>query len=182
MLARWHAVHRDFQRQAARRRSRCLFGLAQTTARVGQWLLPWTCTLILSATIVHALEAGLARTLSEPTPIVASTTGTSDAGCYARGGGAQDIDMDPRVPVPPRNKCPLTPAEPGAHWRTLGAVESDGSITSLSCLVRPDRVVGCRAVRPRGGRGCCGVAVVPENRALMRALLTPARRSRRSTR
>lgn len=35
----------------------------------------------------------------------------------------------------------LASGEPGAHWLTLGAVEPDESVTSLSCLASLDRGV-----------------------------------------
>ena len=71
----------------------------RTLARVGAWLLPWTSVLVVSATIAHGLEVGLARTMQQPVSIIEPT--------------------------------PVTSA---ARWLTLGAVQLDGSVTSLSCL------------------------------------------------
>ena len=126
--------------RAATRSSRTLERV-RTATRVGRWLLPWISVLILSATIAHALDTTLARTVQEPLMTVASTAVTSNTGCHVRGGAARSIDTDPWITLTSRNGCPLTPAEPGAHWITLGAVEAYGSVTSLNCLARSDRVV-----------------------------------------
>ena len=114
---------------------------AWTVARVGRWLLPWASVLILSGSMAYALDAGLARMSHEPPHIVASSTLTLGAGCDPRGGGAREGDQDQWTPARLQNDCTLASAEPGARWLTLGAIESDGSVTSLSCLARTDRVV-----------------------------------------
>jgi hypothetical protein len=100
--------------------------------------------LILSGTMAHALEDRLARTLHEPPPPMAvATAATSDANCDARGGAAEGVDQVVERPSTPQAKdCLLATAQPGARWLTLGSVESDGTIMSLSCLARPERVVG----------------------------------------
>jgi hypothetical protein len=40
---------------------------ARTLARVGHWLLPWICILILSSTIAHATELALTESTSATT-------------------------------------------------------------------------------------------------------------------
>jgi hypothetical protein len=122
-------------------RHRCrTIKLTRTVARVAQWLLPWTSVLILCGTIAHALDAGLPRTQHEPLPGLASAMARSNVSC-PDGDEVRSVDLDPWIPAPPQNDCPLESAEPGAHWLTLGAVESDGSVTSLNCLASADRVV-----------------------------------------
>ena len=56
---------------------------ARTLARVGHWLLPWICILILSSTIAHAAERGL----TEPTLV------TPGAACAPQfGNGTPYVD------------------------------------------------------------------------------------------
>jgi hypothetical protein len=122
-------------------RSRCTTRLTRTVARVGRWLVPWTSVLIVSATIAHGLDVGLARPVQQPPSILEPTAVTSAAGCDAHGREARDSDVNLWIPAPPRSDCLLASVEPGARWVTLGAVDLNGSVTSLSCLVGPASVV-----------------------------------------
>src|SRR5215468_9041133 len=77
------------------RRSRRTTRLTRTLARVGWWLVPWTGALMMSGTIAHGLEVGLARTTQQPPSTVEQAAVTSGAGCDARGRGARGADLDP---------------------------------------------------------------------------------------
>src|SRR5258708_7648924 len=55
----------DMSRQFLVERHAC--DRARTLARVGHWLLPWICILILSSTIAHATEQGLTESTSVTT-------------------------------------------------------------------------------------------------------------------
>ena len=96
---------------------------------------------MMSGTIAHGLEVGLARTTQQPPSTVKQAAVTSGAGCDARGRGARGSDLDPWIPAPPQSECLLAAAEPGARWVTLGAFEQDGSVSSLSCLEVPEIAV-----------------------------------------
>jgi hypothetical protein len=102
-----------------------------------RWLVPLTSALIVSGTIAHRLQIGLSRTIQQPPSIIDPTAPSFGAVCDVRDREAQDSDPDSWIPAPSQSDCLLASAEPGARWVTLGAVELDGSVTSLSCLVGP---------------------------------------------
>ena len=123
------------------RHTASLTALAGIAARVGVRLLPWTSVLVLSGSIAYALEAVVAQTLDEPSAIVKATASESDDGCDAR---SRPLRVDKSQRNPPLFKakdCRMASAEPGAHWLTLGGVESEGSVMSVMCLAGPDRAV-----------------------------------------
>ena len=122
--------------------------MSRTVARVGRWLAPSTSVLIVSATIAHGLDVGLARPVQQPPSIIEPNAVTSAPGCDARDREARDSDLNPWFPAPPRSDCQLASVEPGARWVTLGAVDLNGSVTSLSCLAGPASVVAAELYVP----------------------------------
>ncbi len=70
---------------------------ARTLARVGHWLLPWICILILSSTIAHATEQGLTESTSVTTGAACVPNldnGTSDVGLNAARMSAHHLSTD----------------------------------------------------------------------------------------
>ena len=122
---------------------------ARTVARIGHWLLPWTCVLLVSGSIAQAIEQPLARAVPEPPvlPVAAMnapadpTAATRDASCAARDGGTQHVGLNAGNPADPQGQpCLRPPARPGSRWVGLESVAPNGSTTSLTCLTSADRV------------------------------------------